>query len=77
MALNWLVFVMGPLYLIGTWFRTSVTIKEQTPYKHMFNRNRTISLSINNHSTFNIEHKWVDLCIQLSNQQTTTFDNCN
>ena len=41
----------------------------------MFKRDWTTSSNIDKYSTLNSEHNLEDLCIQLRNQQTCTFDN--
>ena len=53
------------------------SIKEQTYWRHIFKRDWTMSLNIDNYFTLNNEHNSKDLCIQLRNQQTRIFDNHN
>jgi hypothetical protein len=43
--------------------------KEQTLGRHVFERDCTTFSNINNYPTFDSEHNWEDLCIQLRNQQ--------
>ena len=43
----------------------------------MFQWEWTMSSNINNHYTLTSEHNWENMCIQLRNQHTWTFDNRN
>ena len=63
-----LLYFIGSLYLIGVWFSENqwTNIITTHVYKIFFN-----------YFTLNSQHDWEDLCIQLRNQQTCTFDNNN
>ena len=67
MGLKWLLFLIGPLDLIGIWFRedqrTNIT-------KTRVSRDWVTSSNINNYPILNSEHNWEDLGIHLRNQQT-------
>jgi hypothetical protein len=58
MGLKWLLFLMGPLDLIGMWFcvdqRPNIT-------KTHVSREWVVSSNINNYATLNSEHNWEDL----------------
>ena len=60
MSLNWLVFSIRPLYLIGMWFSED---QRANIVKTHVQRSWTTSSNIKNYYTLNIEHNWEDLCI--------------
>ena len=69
--LNWLMFLIGPLYLIGKWFGEGqrANIVKDICLKEV----GTTSSNINNYSTLNSEDNWKDLCTQLKNSTNLHF----
>jgi hypothetical protein len=70
MGLKWLVFLTGPLYLFGVWFgeyqRANIIETRDSKKLDYILKNK-----------LNSEYNWEDLCIQVRNQQTYTFNNHN
>jgi len=78
MGLKWLVFLIRSLYIdwyVVWWDQRENIVKTQ--FKRDWITSSTTSSTINNYSTLNNGHDWEDLCIQIRNQQTCTFDNHN
>ena len=74
MGLKWLLFLIGPLDLIGIWFRED---QRANITKTRVSRDWVTSSNINNYHILNSEHNWEDLDIQLRNQETCTSNNHN
>ena len=60
--------------MIGTWLKED---QQATSQRHMFERDKSMSSTINNYSTLDSEYNWEAMRIQLGNQQPRTFDNHN
>ena len=71
LRVKWLIFLIGPLDLIVMWFS-----EDQRPNiikTRVYNRSDYI-FSFNNYSTLNGIHNLEDLCIQLKNPRTCTYN---